>query len=357
MPVSPSSSSLSSSAIVTMLRAAGCVFAEDEARLLISTASTPADLAAMVDRRIAGLPLEQVLGWAEFCGLRIAVEPGVFVPRRRTEFLLQQAVTLARRSAVSTGQPLTPQVAGSAYEALAPQVAGSAREALIPQTAGSALEVLTPQVADSALEALVPRSVGFAREAPVSQSAGSGGRALAVSADVVVVDLCCGSGALGAALVAALGAAELHAVDIDPAAVRCARRNLTGSGAHVYEGDLYEPLPASLRGRVGILVASPPYVPTEAIRLLPAEAREHEPRVALDGGADGLDIVRRVAAAASEWLAPGGYLLVETSERQAPQTVEAAARTGLIPQVAGCEELNATVVIAVKPAVLAAGAR
>ncbi|MDQ3476666.1 MAG: putative protein N(5)-glutamine methyltransferase, partial [Actinomycetota bacterium] len=57
--------------IVAVLRAAGCVFAEDEARLLISAASTPAELDAMVGRRAAGLPLEQVLGWAEFCGLRI----------------------------------------------------------------------------------------------------------------------------------------------------------------------------------------------------------------------------------------------------------------------------------------------
>src|SRR5215468_11727549 len=88
--------SLRRSDIVTRLRAAGCVFAEDEARLLTRAARTPAELAAMVDRRAAGLPLEQVLGWAEFCGLRIAVRPGVFVPRRRTEFLVEQAVALVR---------------------------------------------------------------------------------------------------------------------------------------------------------------------------------------------------------------------------------------------------------------------
>src|SRR5262247_1147494 len=86
-------------AAVTRLRAAGCVFPEDEARLLISAALTPAELTAMVDRRAAGLPLEHVLGWAEFCGLRIAVDPGVFVPRRRTEFLVEQAVALARQAA------------------------------------------------------------------------------------------------------------------------------------------------------------------------------------------------------------------------------------------------------------------
>src|SRR5659263_284462 len=172
------------SVIVTRLRAAGCVFAEDEARLLISAARTAADLAAMVDRRAAGLPLEHVLGWAEFCGLRIAVDPGVFVPRRRTEFLVRQAAALAR-------------------------------------------------------------------------------------ARPVVVDLCCGSGAVGAALVAALDRVELSAVDIHPAAVRCARRNVAAAGGQVYEGDLYEPLPATLRGRVDVLVANAPYVPTEAIGLLP----------------------------------------------------------------------------------------
>jgi release factor glutamine methyltransferase len=274
------------SAIVSRLRAAGCVAAEDEARLLISAARTPADLADMVDRRAAGLPLEHILGWAEFCGLRIAVDPGVFVPRRRTEFLVQQAAALARSPA------------------------GSAASAGSAGSAAGQVHTRTP---------------------------------------AVVVDLCCGSGAVGAALVAALGRVELYAVDIDPAAVRCARRNVAASG-EVYQGDLYQPLPATLRGRVDVLVANAPYVPTEAVGLLPPEARIHEPRVALDGGADGLDVLRRVTAAAPTWLAPGGHLLVETSERQAPQLVETVARTGLVPRVAGSDELTATVVIGTRPA-------
>ncbi|MGG0276080.1 putative protein N(5)-glutamine methyltransferase [Bacillus rhizoplanae] len=253
--------------IVTRLRSAGCVFAEDEARLLISAARTLDDLTAMVDRRVAGLPLEHVIGWAEFCGLRIVVDPGVFVPRNRTEFLVRQAAALTRKGAV-------------------------------------------------------------------------------------LVDLCCGSGALGAALAATQERIELHASDIDPAAVQCALHNVTATGGHVYEGDLYEPLPATLRGRVDVLVANVPYVPTEAIKLLPSEARIHEARVALDGGADGLDVQRRVAAAAPDWLAPGGHLLVETSERQAKQTVEIFARNGLIPQVACSNELDATVVIGTRPACL-----
>ncbi|MGH3330213.1 MAG: putative protein N(5)-glutamine methyltransferase, partial [Nocardioidaceae bacterium] len=165
----------------------------------------------------------------------------------------------------------------------------------------------------------------------------------------VVLDLCCGTGAVGAALVAALDDVELHAVDVDPAAVRCARRNVGAAGGQVYEGDLYEPLPATLRGRVDLLVVNAPYVPTDAFGLLPPEARVHEPRVALDGGTDGLDIQRRVTDVAPRWLAPGGHLLVETSERQTPETVEIFARDGLSPRVARSAELNATVVIGTRP--------
>jgi release factor glutamine methyltransferase len=253
-------SEVSRPAIAARLRAAGCVFAEDEADLLIAAAATPAELAAMVDRRAAGLPLELIVGWADFCGLRIAVEPGVFVPRRRTEFLVRQAIAVA---------PPHP----------------------------------------------------------------------------VVVDLCCGSGAVAAALAAALDPAGLYAADIDPVAVRCARRNLAPRG-HVYAGDLFEPLPAALRGRVDILAANVPYVPSGEVALLPAEARLHEPRVALDGGADGLAVLRRVAAQAPLWLAAGGHLLVETSEGQERNARMTMRRAGLIPHVARSPELAATVLIA-----------
>ena len=261
--------------VVGRLRAAGCVFAEDEARLLIAGARTPDELDAMVEQRAAGLPLEQVLGWAEFCGLRIAVDPGVFVPRRRTEFLVQQAVLLLHEDSV------------------------------LPETPG-----------------------------PLARPG------------AVVVDLCCGSGAIAAALAAAVQDAEVFAVDLDPAAVRCARRNVPG---HVFQGDLYQPLPARLRGRVAILAANVPYVPTGEIGFLPPEARAHEPRVALDGGPDGLDVLRRVAAEAPDWLAPGGHLLIETSDRQVPAAAAVFAASGLTWRTATSADLNATVLIGTLP--------
>src|ERR1700728_5516442 len=82
--------------VVARLRAAGCVFAEEEAAIPPSPAPPPAELDVLVARRAAGEPLEQVVGWAEFAGLRILVDPGVFVPRRRSEFLVSIAVGLGR---------------------------------------------------------------------------------------------------------------------------------------------------------------------------------------------------------------------------------------------------------------------
>ncbi|GLZ37059.1 putative protein N(5)-glutamine methyltransferase [Actinokineospora sp. NBRC 105648] len=251
--------------VVATLRAAGCVFAEDEARLLLDAACSPVELADMVRRRVEGAPLEVILGWAEFCGRRVVVDAGVFVPRTRSTFVVQQAVELARPGAV-------------------------------------------------------------------------------------VVDLCCGAGALGAAIAAAVDGIDLHAADIEPAAVRCARRNLAEFGGQVHEGDLYDPLPAALRGRVDVLVVNAPYVPSEEITMMPPEARDHEPRVALDGGPDGVDVHRRVAAEASRWLTPGGSLLIETGEHQADLTAGTMAEHGLVPRVVTSEEFYCTVVIGTKPA-------
>ncbi len=146
------------------------------------------------------------------------------------------------------------------------------------------------------------------------------------------------------AVATALGQAELHACDIEPMAVACARANVAAVGGAVYEGDLYDPLPAALRGRVDLVVVNAPYVPSSEIGLMPAEARLHEPRVALDGGPDGVAIHRRVAAQAPGWLAPGGRLLIETSERQAPLTVAAITSAGLTTTVICDDELDATVV-------------
>ena len=246
-------------ALVARLRAAGCVFAEDEAALLLDEGADAAALEAMVVRRVAGEPLEHVLGWAAFRGRRVAVGAGVFVPRQRSGLLVDRAVALVRPGAV-------------------------------------------------------------------------------------VVDLCCGSGALGAAVASEAAGVELHATDIDAAAVACARRTVP-PGAHVHEGDLDAALPADLRGRVDVLLASPPYVPTDGVATMPPEARDHEPRVALDGGDDGLGVLRRIAALAPGWLAPGGSVLLECAAHQADAAREAVAAAGLRATAEHDDEADATVVV------------
>lgn len=252
--------------VVARLRAAGCVFAEEEAALL-SAQATGAELAALVDRRAAGEPLEAVLGWVGFCGLRLEIGPGVFVPRRRTELLARTAVRLA---------------------------------------------------------------------------------AAAAPGPAVVVDACCGVAPVATLVAHELPGAVVHAADVDPVAVGWAARNLAGRG-RAWQGDLLDPLPASLRGAVDVLVANAPYVPRAAIATMPPEARLHEPHVALDGGPDGVALQRRLLAQAPAWVRPGGAVAVETSRRQVPLT-RAACPPGWHVEVLHDEDVDGTVVVAHHPA-------
>ena len=260
------SAKLSGESLVSALRLAGCVFAEDEAAILLESARTDAELTEMLARRIGGHPLEHIVGWAQFCGFRIKVAPGVFVPRRRSEFLVERAL------ANLGGQTSRP----------------------------------------------------------------------------VVLDLCCGSGAVGAALARALAGTvagyELHAADVDPAAVVCATANVAPLGGTVHCGDLFAALPQELRGRLDLIAANAPYVPAAAIRFMPQEARLHEPDRALNGGFDGLDLHRRIAAAAPQWLRPGGLLLLESSAQQAPLSAAILESCGFTASIATSQEFDGTVV-------------
>ena len=233
--------------LVTTLRAAGCVYAEEEAEVLLEAAAQGRDLTALLDRRVAGEPLEWVVEWAEFRsedgdGVRVVVRPGVFVPRGRTIELALVA------------------------------------EELLP-------------------------------------------------ADGLLVDLCCGSGAISAFVHHRRPDARVVAADIDPVATACAVENLPF--ATVLTGDLFAPLDPALRGTVDVLVANTPYVPSDVVALMPPEARDHEPLHTLDGGADGLTLLRRIAAEAPSWLRRGGVVLIEINESQYDAAREAFEAAGL----------------------------
>jgi len=231
--------------LTVRLRAAGCVFAEQEAAELVAAATDPAHREELVRRREAGEPLEQVVGRVVFGKLRLSVGTGVFVPRQRSLLLARAATTAARRQ----------------------------REPVM-------------------LEA-------FAGVAPVAS-----------------------------AVRAAVASIEVHASDVDDVALRHAATNL-GDDVALHRGDVLTALPRSLRGRVTLLVAVPPYVPVPAGDQLTREAREYEPARALFGGPDGLAHVRSLLDQAAPWLAPDGRVLVELHRDQWPAAAAHAAHTGL----------------------------
>lgn len=247
-------------ALVARLRAAGCVFAEDEAAALSAAAPDVPWLERMVERRIAGEPLEVILGYAEFAGLRIPVVAGVFVPRRRTELVARLAAEAAPHSAT-------------------------------------------------------------------------------------VVDLCCGTGAIAAAIAHARPDLAVWAADSDPAAVALASATLAAYGATALVSDMDSALPGALAGAVAVVAACPPYVPSAELDHMPPEARDHEPRAALDGGEDGTALQQRVFEAATRLLAPEGVCVVETSEHLATASLAAAARAGLRATLERDDALDAVVVV------------
>jgi release factor glutamine methyltransferase len=215
--------------VTRLLAAAGCIAAAEEAAELIEAADGDSDvLADLVTRRSAGEPLAWLTGGVTFCGLRIAVDPGVYVPRWQTEPMARRAATL-------------------------------------------------------------------------------------LPAAGVAVDLCTGAGAIARVLAAAEPAARVVATDLDDIAVACARRN----GVEVFAGYLDDPLSPELEHRVDVLTAVVPYVPTGSLRLLPRDVQAFEPRLALDGGTEGTDLLAEVVRRSPRWLRSGGWLLLELGGEQA----------------------------------------
>ena len=214
---------------ISRLADGGFVAPEAEADALIAVSREGAgSIDELIARRLEGEPLAWITGSVSFCGLRLHVDPGVFVPRPHTEALARRAV-----------------------------------------------EVLPD--------------------------------------DGIAVDLCTGCGAVAAVLASNRPRATVLGTDVDLVAVACARRN----GVPALVGDLDEPLTRWMRGRVDLMTAVVPYVPTEELHLLPRDVLAHEPRRALDGGSGGTRVLVRATGAAKRWLRPGGTVLLELGGDQA----------------------------------------
>lgn len=215
--------------LTALLARAGFVAAGEEAVELLDRAEGDGDLlGALVARRLTGEPLAWITGRTCFCGLDLAVDPGVYVPRWQSE-------PLARRSAER------------------------------------------------------------------------------LPAEGMAVDLCTGAGALARVMATTRPGARVVASDIDPRAVDCARRN----GVDAHRGDLFDALPAGLEGRVDVVAAVVPYVPTGALSFLPRDTLAFERPRSYDGGVDGADVLRRVVTGAPRYLRRGGALLLELGGDQA----------------------------------------
>jgi release factor glutamine methyltransferase len=231
---------LDRSSIEQALARAGCISPVEEADALLEAAGDdPHALASMLERRIGGEPLPWITGSIRFCGLKVRVVPGVYVPRWQTEPLARLAASL------------------------------------LPPTG-------------------------------------------------VAVDLCTGAGAVAMVLAAAAPAARVFATDVDPLAVACARTN----GVNAYEGVLDDPLPSALEGVVDVLTAVPPYVPSGELRFLPRDVQDHEPMAALDGGADGTEVLAQIVRHGPRWLRPGGALVLELGGSQADLLAPALSDAG-----------------------------
>jgi len=147
-------------------------------------------------------------------------------------------------------------------------------------------------------------------------------------------DIGTGSGAIAVTLAVERPALQIIATDISPRALEVAARNAERHGVtarvRLIEGDITEPMAAQCldeRAGLDLLASNPPYVPTAEIEHLAPEVRDHEPRAALDGGPDGLDVIRRLVPAATRALAPGGWLVMELGPGQAEAVAELCERT------------------------------
>jgi release factor glutamine methyltransferase len=290
----------------------------------------------LIRRRIAGEPVAYLVGQKEFYGLPLKVSAAVLIPRPETEHLVEEALrVLAALSPTAT--PARPVLAGDGPEAAAagppaetPETPEPAAPPELQTQATPGLELTVhydPPAAESE-PAGEPEAAGAgAAEAP--GAAGPESSAATAASGPVVVDVGTGSGAVALALKHSRRELRVFAIDRSAEALAVAADNAARLDLQVelLQGDLLAPLPAEVRPDV--IAANLPYIPTDEIAGLMPEVRS-EPRSALDGGRDGLELIRRVIRQAAERLQPGGALLLELGAGQAPTVEELLRAAGFI---------------------------
>ena len=250
-------------------------------------------------RRGKGEPLQYITGEAPFRYLTVKVRPGVLIPRPETEVLVSEALSClpaaAKREAAWNAESFEQEAAAVA------QLKERIREAFAADGIDGGEEDADADQADDASDA-VSASQDEQQADPY----------------FLVADICTGSGCIACSIASERPDTRVIATDLSPQAVALARENVDAleltDKVKVLEGDLGDSIPERYLGRFDLVVSNPPYIPTEVLASMPREVADFEPELALDGGADGLDLFRRLLNWARTALKPGGAFACELHE-------------------------------------------
>lgn len=280
-------------------------------------------LRGYVTRRGKGEPLQYITGYAAFRHIQVKVRPGVLIPRPETEVLVSEALSLLpaahRRVALDSTIDAWEGDALIAAEAAAAEAAQDGSD--------DASETLkrSQQAISAYLDAQQDQGNGDGGDRP-------DGSAVAKPRPLLVADICTGSGCIACSVAYERPDTRVIATDIAPEAVALAKDNADELGlsdrVRIERGDLGSPVPAAAMGRLDLVVSNPPYVPTAVLAEIPREVADFEPALALDGGADGNDILRRLLPWTAAALRPGGGFAFELHETCLDAAAELARQAG-----------------------------
>jgi release factor glutamine methyltransferase len=258
--------------------------------------------------------LEAIQRGTEFLGKK-----GVDTPRLQVELLLAHLLALPRMKLYLNFE-----------RALVPAETDALRELLVRRGQREPLQHLVGTVSFCGLELAVNRHVLVPRPETELLAEAAWQWLAARGAGASALDLGTGSGCLAIALATHCPAARVVASDVSPEALERARANALRHGLQdriaFHAGDAFRALPEG--DCFDLIVSNPPYIPTEEIATLQPEVRDHDPHLALDGGADGLDVYRRIAGEAAAWLKPDGRLMLEFGDGQAEALTTLLANAG-----------------------------
>lgn len=301
-------------------------------------------LRGFVTRRGAGEPLQYISGHTAFRYITVKVRPGVLIPRPETEVLVSEALSLlpapARRVALD-----------STIDAWAGDVVMHATQAAKADAAGEG------NAGEDAREQERHAVAEFLRDAREGADGTGEAEPLAFAKSarpLLVADICTGSGCIACSIAHERPDTRVIATDISREAVALAKENASELGldgrVRIERCDLGAGVPKAALGRLDLVVSNPPYVPSAVLSSIPREVADFEPALALDGGADGNDILRRLLPWTMCALRPGGGFAFELHETRLDDAKRLAVEAGfsevrIVADLAG----RPRVLVGVKP--------